>query len=356
MATAGGHWNNLAEAAKLTQATLLPGVVETDIKLNNPIEFCPVVQAAKTGSSIAWVKEKTTTEDYVTTTSIGGETVWTENVTYDTGSTTLEITYIQRLLDTYVEQVYGNINNYRAQMLKEAIKGCMRKMGHRFFYGDNGVDAEEWDGVHALIAAEGAVDTSTGLNIDAETGALSLYDLRVVIDEMRHGCDAIFMPRCIKRRMDQAYFERGMYEAVENGYTNQMSVITQTVDTAGRRMTMFDGIPIIPTDYLTAETDGSGVAQDGQRISNTAAASYSVVLVKWGTNAGLDSQDPGLKFAFGHPTRDLDLGEFFTLEYFDKLETHIAQGFRIYNFGTLVAPSKYALGRIVDVTDAAVTV
>lgn len=352
MATAGGHWNTLAEAAKLTHDTLLPGVVETDIKRNNPIEMAPIAQAGSTGPNIDWVKESTGVEDSVDTLGIGGETSWTDNVTYTTGTATLKISYVQRKLDTYVESIYGNINNYREQVVKEMRKGVMRYMGDKFFYGDKDAVAEEWDGLHALRAELGACAANT-IDID-QGGALSLMNIRIVLDEMVHGCDVILMPYTIKRYIDQAYFEKGLRtdttEALQE-YMTMLPMITHTTNDAGKRITSFDGVPIVPTDYLVQETDGTGNTEGEQRTKGT--DNYTVFFIKWGT-AGLTSQDPGVKFGFGHPDEELGEGQFFTLNYFEKLETHIAKGFRLYNFGALIMPSPFAVGRILDVSAAAV--
>ena len=38
MANSGGHWATLAEAQKLTQSTKIPGVIEEDVKRNNPLD------------------------------------------------------------------------------------------------------------------------------------------------------------------------------------------------------------------------------------------------------------------------------------------------------------------------------
>ena len=56
MADSGGHWKNLVEAQKLTQATKIPGVFEEDIKRVNPLDRTPVAQAAHTGRRIEWLR------------------------------------------------------------------------------------------------------------------------------------------------------------------------------------------------------------------------------------------------------------------------------------------------------------
>lgn len=354
MPTAGGHWNNLAECIKLSQQLLLPGVVETDIKRNNPIEMVPVGAANDTGTSIGWVKESTLTEDSVATVGIGGAVTWSEDVQYTTDSVELRAIYLARKLDKYVKTVYGNINNYEQQLVKEMVKGVMRKLGDFFFYGDNGARDDEWDGLHALVSATGAV-ADDSINIDNDNAGLSLTHVRSMLDNMKYGCDAIMMPYIIKRYLDQAYYERGLATATANAYAHMLPMITHSVNDAGRRVTMFDGIPIIPTDYLVMETDGSSDTQNEERTKTSSGGNYSVFFIKWSTDSTPNSQDPGVKFIMGHPTDDQWLGQFMALEYFDKLEGYMAKGFRVSNYGALLVPSPWAVGRICDVAAAAVT-
>ena len=126
MADSGGHWDNLAAAQKLTQSMKIPGVIEEDIKRNNPIERVAVGQAAHTGLKIEWLREQsasvTALEDAVTEASIGEQLSWSEEVDYDEKEATLQRSYVQRKLDHYVEGIYGTYNNYEARLLLECEK------------------------------------------------------------------------------------------------------------------------------------------------------------------------------------------------------------------------------------------
>jgi len=348
MSTAGGHWKNLTEAQKLTQATLLPGVIEEDIKRNNPLMRTPVAQAANTGSSIKWVRESTTCEDAATTAAVGGQTVWTEDVEYTSVEETLGITYLQRKLDKFVAEIYGNFNNYEVQMLKEMKKGVMRKLGKLFFYGDTTYGAStEFDGLHALA---GDNTDTTNLNIDGGETALSLHSLRLLIDAMKYGVDEIWVPPCIGRRFDEAYEEAGFASLAYNSAGNLTS-ITRTMDDVGRPMYRFNGIPIIRTDYLEQETLNTCLTGTSKRTTSSSGGGYSLFAIKWGV-AGLNEADPGVKFAFGNTDAQ---GDFFTLEYFEKLESYIGKGMRLTNFGAVLVGSSLCLGRIADITDASIT-
>ena len=125
MADSGGHWKNLTELKKLSQSTLVPGVIEEDIKRENPVMRVPVAQAANTGQSIKWLRESTTAEDAVADVAVGGEVSWSEDIEYETVETELKICYLQRKLDKFGKDIYGNVNDYEAQVLLEMKKGVM---------------------------------------------------------------------------------------------------------------------------------------------------------------------------------------------------------------------------------------
>jgi len=346
MAESGGHWKNLAEAQKLTQSTLIPGVIETDIKRNNPLDRMPVAQAANSGESIKWVREKTLTEDAVIDASIGQELVWSEDVEYDEVETALKIQYIQRKLDHFVKDIYGNFTNYRAQVLLEMEKGLKRKIGDKILYDDLTYGgAKQFDGLHAL-ASENSL--TSGLNID-EAGPLSLSNLRDMTDSMKGGVDEIWVPYCILRQMEMAYEERG-FAALASATAGALSLITKGISDIGKRLLFWNGIPLVPTDYLVPEEDGTGQTHDGgtARAKYTVTKKYSIFAVKYGN---VMERDPGLCLAYGGTEGE---GDFYKIVAFPELEDYDAEGMRIVSYDAVLLGAKFCLGRIFDVEDAAV--
>lgn len=352
MAESGGHWNTLAEAQKLTQSTLVPGIVETDIKRGNPLDRLPVAQAANSGLSIDYVKEAATTEEQIALIDIGEQLAWSENVTYTTGSLTLKRCYIQRKLDNFVQSIYGNINNYRATVLMEMEKGLKRKIGDWTIYGDLTYSAgnKEWDGLHAIAAERGtSPGTPTGTNID-QNGALSCTNLRLMIDSMKQGIDEIWLSYPVNRRIDAAYQEKG-FVGLATATAGTMASISVGWNEAGKRMTFWDGIPMIPTDFLVLETDGTGTgATSDARAKNTAGTTYSIFFVKFGN---MMQRQPGITFAYGGTE---GAGDLYRLDLFPKLEDYDAEGMRMITYGGMLWSSNFSLGRIFDVTDAAIVV
>ena len=289
MAESGGHWNTLAEAQKLTQSTLIPGVVETDIKRNNPLDRMPVAQAANSGKEIKWVREKTLTEDAVADVDIGEQLTWSADVEYDEVTTDLKRTYIQRKLDKFVKDIYGNYNNYRAQVLLEMEKGLKRKIGDKMLYSDVTYgSSKQFDGLHAL-AAENSL--TSGLNVDGGEVGLSLATLRDLCDEMKQGIDEIWVPYPILRRFEAAYEETG-FVSLKSATAGAASLITRGISDIGKRLLFWNGIPLVPTDYLMKEELNTGETHEigDARAKYTANAGYSIFAIKYGN---VMEQEPG---------------------------------------------------------------
>lgn len=335
-----GHWNTLAEAQKLTQSHLVPKVIEEDVKRFNLLERLPVAQAL--GKSIKWNRENAVVA--AAQVDVGEQLSWTAAQTYDQQETELKRCYVQRVLDKFVSEVYGTINNYEAQMLLEMEKGMVRHLGNQIIYGDLTYSSgnKEADGLHALAA----VQTGTDLDID-EAGGLSLANLRTQIDAMKHGVDFILMPFEIARRVDAAYQETG-FVALKTATAGNLGMISYGVNEQGRRVTYFDGIPIIRTDYLVAEQAATGEGSSAMAVYSSGTKEYSAFCVKLGN---VIAGEPGLCLGFGNTD---NAGDFYRVEYFDKLEDYDAGGVRIVNYSAPLLGSKLCLGRIYGITDVAV--
>ena len=356
MAESGGHLATWAEAQKLTQSTKIPGVFEEDIKRNNPLERVPVAQAAGTGLKLEWLREATGTEDAVVEAGVGDQLVWGEDVTYTEVESTLRYLYLQRKLDRYVQNIYGTYNDYKSQVLLEMEKGLKRKIGDRFIYADTtyGGSPIQFDGLHALAAERGAPWTTSAvtkskLNMDMASGALSLIYLRTMIDAMRYGVDEIWLPPQLGLRFDAAYDERGFTYAVSSNEQFNYSLITRGINDIGKPVLYFMGIPLVRTDYLVREEDGTGTgSSSNKRGKYSTTEAFSLFCVKRGN---VMAREAGLTYAFGGTEGAGDLYELWTWE---RLEDYNAGGMRMDSYGSLLLGSTLCLGRIFDLTDAAI--
>lgn len=362
MADSGGHWKTLAEAQRLTQSMLIPGVIEEDIKRNNPIDRVSVAQAANSGTSIKWLREKTTTEEAVTETTRGGLLSWSDDIEYESKETDLQTVYIQRKMDKFVEAIYGNINNMETQKLLECEKGMKRRIGARLIYGDKTyTSALQMDGAHAWAAEHGAPYTSSAptndpKNIDQEEAGLSLSYLRVLCDEMKLGIDELWVPYEVIRRMDAAFAERGFLYTVSGSTQvhNNLAFITLGFNELGKRVLFWDGNPIVRTDYLVAEQldTGTGSSANARALNTSGDKQYSIFAVRRGSGA-LNAQNPGFTFLYGGTSEQ---GDLYKVVRFPELENYDAGGIRLVSYCGTMLPSSYGLGRIFDIEDAAITI
>ncbi len=360
MADSGGHWSNLAAAQKLTQSMKIPGVFEEEIKRNNPIDRMTVGQAAHSGLKLEWLREQTAAvnaiEAAVADIDIGEQLSWTEDVDYDEVEMTLRRCYIQRKLDHYLPGIYGTYNNYEARVLLESEKALKRKIGARIIYADNTyTSSKQFDGIHALAAEHGtAYDTSNlsndPKNIDNGSAGLSLHYLRVLIDSMLYGVDELWAPYEIIRHLDAAYQEKG-FVGLKTATAGNLGMITMGFNDIGKRVLFWDGIPIIRTDYLVAEEDGTGTgASSDARALYTTDRTFSIFGIKHGN---VLNQEPGITFAYGGTE---GLGDLYKLVRFPELEDYDAGGLRLVNNSALLLGSTLTLGRIFEVDDAAILV
>lgn len=364
MALSGGHWSTLAQAQKLTQSHKIPGVFEEDIKRNNPLERVPVAQAAGTGLKIEWLQELLTTESAVGEADVGDLLSWGEDITYTERESTLRYVYIQRKLDRYVQNIYGTYNDYRAQMLLECEKGLKRKLGDRILYADTtyGGTPTQFDGLHALAAERGnpyeAADLAgsklnicMGVSGSATGAALSLNYLRMLINEMKFGISEILVPNEIGIRIDAAYEEKG-FAGLAYDSAGALSLLTRGISEIGMPILYFAGIPFVRTDYLVAEAvaTGTGSSSNKRGVYSSGTRQYSLFAVRYGD---VMSKEAGVCFAYGGTEGEGDLYELWT---WDRLENYNAGGVRLDSYGTVLLGSTKTLGRIFDITDAAIVV
>lgn len=348
-ALSGGNWSTLAELLKATQPTLIPGIVDEDVKRGNPVDILAFAQANHSGENIQWLREAVTAEDDVADIGIGGATAWTESITYDLQRATLRICYLQRKLDKYVPAIHQTFNNYEEMMLEAMMRGMTKRLGKKIIYDDYTYDGTglSMDGLHAWAA----VNYGEAWDIDGAETALALEDWRILSDEMKHGVDLWLVPFNIARQVDRVYREQGI-AALKADTAGALGLIAYEVNSAGGRTTLFDGKPIIRSEFLVAEEGDTGrgtTSADARAPHTDGVAQYSIFGIKLGMG-NLGSEDPGVKVAFGKTETE---GGFFNLEDFPKLETYIGKGLRIAAYTELIVGSKYGIGRIIDIPNTA---
>ena len=347
----GGYYNNLTEVLKFTTETLIPGMVDENFKRGNPVDILGFVQANHSGSKIRWVREQTDLEDSVTNIGQGGSTVFSEGVTLLSQEAILRICYLMTKLDKYDNAIWKTVNDYELAMLEGDMRSITKKLGDKLIYDDFTYDGTglSMDGLHAWAATQWGEEW----DIDEGEGALALENMRIISDELKNGFDFWLMPFAIARQIDRVYKEYGIAD-LASASRGALGLIGYGESAVGGRTLMFDNKPIIRSDYLVAEqvNTGQGTTSANARAKYTSGTKmYSIFAVLNGKTT-LEQIDPGVKVAFGQTESD---GDIFNPEYFLKLEGYIGKALRLAAYTNLIVGSKWGLGRVTDITNAAPT-
>jgi len=298
------------------------------------------------GYTIKYNRENATMVGQTDGIDIGTQLSWSSNITYTQKEVTLKRRYVARILDNFIPDVYGTINNYEAIALQECKKGVFVDINDLVFYGDATFSAgnKEFDGMHAW-AAEQAISTTGGLNTDGADAGLNLNLFRTMLDTMKLGMDLIYMPFELIRRLSAAMQEVGGEATAIFTARGQMAQLSYGVNEIGKRLAYWDGIPLVPTDYLVGEESDTGDDGTEARAKYSSDKTYSIFGIKFGN---VYAGESGFMYGFG--ATDM-AGDLYRLDLFDKLEDYDAAGIRIVSYGATLLGSKYGLCRMYDVDD-----
>lgn len=346
-----GHWNNLAEAQKLVQSMLLKGVVQTVVEGGGLINRLPVKQIM--GKDLLYNREDSwTASGGAGFYDIREQIAWSSDVTYSAVTVPLKRVHRQDPIDNFVRSTYADPNDYTALMLQQLAKRVSRFIEHKAIYGDLTYNGDkEFDGIHAL-----AEENTGDLDIDEGEGALSLMNLRKVLDACKVDTEAddgaqgrenviILVPRAIGRRLDAGVQEAGF---VRTDVTHSMGQLTFGRNELGARQTFFDGVPIVRSDHLVAEQANTGVGSNARAARSSGTNMYSIFVIRFG-----QTEDGGLSLLFGGDSGEV--GEIFKRTPFPQLEDYDSGGERLTAYPALALGAGHSLGRIYDITDAEIT-
>lgn len=363
MAEIIGHWDNLAEAQKLTQSVLLAGVVETVIENNQLLPLLPVKQL--NGKSLQWNRELDwNPEDGGDFYGLGDQLIWHADQSYAPQmEANTKILARQDRDDTYVSNTYSNINDMDAERIRNITKKFARKAEHTLFYGDTIDTALAFNGLHrlnineAVAVSRGAADVDD-TNIDNNENPLSLNTLRVAmaaakIDILGPANCMILMPRELKIRFNSAWQEGGFVNA---GVTVSPMVINIGMEQIGTPTLFFDGVPLVATPFLRAEQANTGTSAASRKLHTGGTKAYSIFIIRIGT-----IEEGGLEMLYGDPavrgSSNLANDVFAGIQHyrFDQLENHLGGGDRVWAFLAPILGATRSLVRIYDVVDLAIT-
>ncbi len=347
MADSGGHWVDLAAAQKLSQEKRVPGFIDEDVRRGALTDMLPVAQ--QTGTQLTWLREKI--QGTSRRAAVGATLLWDEEYDYDEISEALVIRYKQSPLNKYVRDVYGTFNNYASIVMREDRKALFYGINDDLVYGDptNGTGGSgtggEPRGLHFLaqLFPTPLGQDANSLNIDEGEAGLSLANMRAIEDAMRYGIDFWLMPFVIWRRLAAYAQEAGLS-------TNTFGQIIFNVNEIGQRVMFWNGVPVVPSDFLVAEQANVGTDGTSKRDKHTSGdKQYSIFAIKRG-----DPQIGGAGVGWMFGGSGASPAEPVMTEAFDKLEDFDAAGLRNKVYHNLADGSSMAIGRIWDIEDVAV--
>jgi len=302
----------LAEGAKMTNAVLLSGVIQTIISESDVLDLLPFETVVGNG----YIYNRETTQPTAQMIAVG------DTVTESTGTRTqvtaaLKIMVMDSDLDLFEKKTMSDVNDLEAILLAEASKAMAYKFDDLFVYGDS-TDPKQFDGLHRLVPAAQQVHqgaTTVG-------AALMLSNLDALIDRIKPGRpDALTMNKTIRRRIKQFYRSTSTYS------------FEMTVGDDGKPIETYGGIRVLLDDFITMTETIATAAY----ATKTGGVTTSIFAYKMGRTHVCGLQNGSIE--------QTSLG---------LLESKNAERWRLSWFCGLMLGSTLSLGRIDGITDVAV--
>lgn len=294
----------LAEATKLTNNPIVPGVVETFVKESPVIDRIPFIDIA--GNAYTYNEEL----------ALPGVEFRAVNSAYaeSTGTINPKTESIVILggdadVDTFLVKTGGNLADLRATQDKMKTKAAAYKFDDTFINGDTAVDANSFDGLKKrLTGAQVLVAAVNGLAVlGADDAARHLFFDK--IDELLSlvpGANALYMNASLKAKIRSS--------------ARRLTTYDQTIDSFGRVIQMYNGVPLLDIGLTAA---GAPVIPQSEVEGASGAICSSIYAVKFGQGIS-DQSVTGLQ----NGTIDVrDLGELETKPcYRTRLEWFVGLG------------------------------
>jgi HK97 family phage major capsid protein len=225
----------LAEAAKLSNDTLLAGVVETIIKDSPVLQRLPFIEIV--GNGLTYNREATAP-------SAGffdvGDT-WTESTpTFTQQTVSLKIVGGDADIDNFLLATRSNIQDVESAVVELKAKAVRQLWEQTFITGDITVNAKSFDGLDRLC------DAGQALSMGVNGGSLTLDKLDELVDAVKGGKpQMLLMSRRSRRILNKLARASG-------------SLLETDRDEFGTMLSFYDGIPVGISDYISdAQTQGT---------------------------------------------------------------------------------------------------
>jgi HK97 family phage major capsid protein len=294
----------LVEASKLSNDTLLAGVIETIAAESPVLQRLPFVEI--TGNGLTYNRENAAP----TATFYDVGDTWTEATpTFTQVTAALKIMGGDADVDNFLQATYADPNDIEAEVIASRAKSVAYKYNEAFITGDSAVDTKSFDGLRKVIGTG-----PRSIAIATNGGPLTLDKMDEVIDLVKPGRpDALLMSKRSRRKLS----------ALRRASGNLLEVDRTDF---GRRALFYDGIPIVVDDNQP----------DNEVEGTSGAVCSSIYPIKFGQAEGVMGLEHG----------GIDIEEI------GELETKDATRHRIKWYASLAVFSELGVARLRGITAA----
>ena len=260
----------LAEAAKLSNDRLLVGVIEETIYDSPVLQNLPFIDIV--GNGLTYNRENDLPVAHFRDV---GDTITESTPTFTQATATLKQIIDDADVDNFLKETRSDLQDLEAEVIKSKAKATRNLFEQKFLYGDDSVNAKEFDGLRALIdlttpGSQVVLMTTTG-----DGGALTLKKLDELIDKVKGGKpNALIMSKRSRRKIQDLTRAAGFN-------------LETSKDAFGNFLTGINGIPFWLTDWQLDTHTFDGAKETG--ITGGDCSVIYAVRLGEGALAGLQS-------------------------------------------------------------------
>ena len=261
----------LTEAAKLSNDSLLTGVIEEIIKECPLLQVMPFIEIV--GNALTYNRENTlpSAEWH----SVNDDWTTSPSPDFSQQTATLKILGQNADIDAYIKQTRSNIQDVEAAIIELTAKALRHELEEKFVYGDSLADANQFDGLKKIINTGAA--GSQVIAVGATGATLTLARLDELIDAILGGKpDLLIMSRRSRRKINALARAAGSNLEVGEGKL-------------GEFVQLYNGIPITINDFIL----DTRTLVDSVETATTGGANSTIYAVQFGEDGLCGLTSPG---------------------------------------------------------------